>query len=222
MQIKIILTFYKKDWLIYNLYLYLHFLQILYFFMLKFTELIQIPKNKQKDKIFWYPGFWWSSGITKNIFNILVDKNSTKEDQTKHLQKIVSSVLATLSIKDRYSFKKMIIDLIKDDFSYVDLLKRELRFKTDALEIKILEWKIKMMKEDIDMLEISTWVVEEYIVKKFRPVILPDNSLMFPLKNKKIFFSEKIILQKEFEWWDYWWLFSWINEIKQWDKNDIV
>lgn len=205
--------------------------------MSKFTTLIQTPTEKQKDRIFWYPWFWWSDGMIEDILQTFLEQPSDEKDQL--IQEFVSKLLNNFSISERYTFKKMIIDVIKKDFSYVDKLQRELssitkllnsynkittesldiwKIKEFNLKIEILQSKIKMMEENIDILEIDTGASQEVTIRKYRPLILPDNSICIPTKNKTLYFIEKIILEKEYEWWDYGWRFSWISERTRRDR----
>jgi len=55
------------------------------------------------------------------------------DDKDKLIQDVVSQLLHNLSISERYKFKKMIIDVIKKDFSDVDKLQRELSSITKLL-----------------------------------------------------------------------------------------
>lgn len=113
----------------------------------------------------------------------------------------------------------MIIDIIKKDVSYVGLLKKELEKGKSALERDIIQAKIKMMEKKINTTEIPTWKTQEITLKRFKPTVLPDDSLSFPLKDEILLFIEKIVLHKEFEWGEYGGLFSGISENKEWFKD---
>ena len=69
--------------------------------------------------------------MIEDILQTFLEKPTDEKDQL--IQEVVSKLLNNLSISERYKFKKMIIDVIKKDFSYVDKLQRELSSITKLL-----------------------------------------------------------------------------------------
>lgn len=171
--------------------------------MANFTTLIQTPTESQKDKIFWYSWFWWSYGKIEDILQTFLEQPSDEKD--KLVKEIVSKLLNNLSDSERYKFKKMIVDVIKEDFSYSKRLTRQLNLTRNALKRSILEWKIKIIEENVDRLEFPTWNTKEYHLKKYRPYFLPDHSISWSSKNRTVSFIEKIVLEKWFNGWEYGW-----------------
>jgi len=166
--------------------------------MSKFATLIQTPTEDQKDRIFWYPWFWWSDGMIDDILQTFLKQPTDEKNEL--IQETVSKLLNNLSISERYKFKKMIVDVIKEDFSYSEKLTRQLNLTRNALTRSILEWKIKIIEEDIDRLEVPTWNTKEYHLKKYRPYFLPDHSIHFSFKDRTLTLKEIILFYKDLHW----------------------